>query len=128
MTISATGRVYIDKIRSGEERRKKRKLTYSKSDSQLRYPHVRLRHRLDVDGQPDLNIAYMDSARHSRSSRGEPDTLLSFKHNHVQLRMAYCLMFQRTIEVINFIYKHTLFNLIYIKKYNVTSFCLHLQQ
>ncbi|KAL4226999.1 Leucine-rich repeat serine/threonine-protein kinase 2 [Mactra antiquata] len=40
------GRFYIDKIKNSAVKRNKRKLTYSHSDSSLKYPHVRLRHKI----------------------------------------------------------------------------------
>jgi hypothetical protein len=43
------GRSYIEKIKSSEQRRttrKQGKLAYSKSDSQLKHPQVRLRHKI----------------------------------------------------------------------------------
>ncbi|XP_052778708.1 LOW QUALITY PROTEIN: leucine-rich repeat serine/threonine-protein kinase 2-like [Mya arenaria] len=60
LSETEVGRAYLDKIRSGEERRQKRKLAYSKSDSHLRYPYVRLRHKLVTERTQERNIARLE--------------------------------------------------------------------
>ncbi|XP_053378034.1 leucine-rich repeat serine/threonine-protein kinase 2-like isoform X2 [Mercenaria mercenaria] len=49
------GKTYIDKIKTSEQRRRKRKLgklAYSKSDSYLKHPQVRLRHKIIFEDKP----------------------------------------------------------------------------
>ena len=50
------GHHYFRKIKYGEQRRQRRKLAYSKSDSSLKFPHVRLRHQIVYEQKQDKNI------------------------------------------------------------------------